>query len=690
MSSGNSNWNAIAGGGQQSANASQLSRWIAQLGVCTGAPAAALINPGDVSSLRALAGQGPLAEAGAFRMQGGQPCYLMPLNPSLAGAIGAVSIAGSSNATVAVSAAPHVPIALKCVLGGALGTAQFQVSVNGGNFGPTFTPTVAVPTFAVPGTFCTLTFPSATYVVNTTASIGINGAVTLGTGWVGAVTQTSSPLDYYEIFMSTATPGGFGVGQFLVSPDNGPGPAGGGSTMGAYLIPSTGQIVLPSTGLVLQIGQHVIVVTITTGGVLGTAIFSYTVDGGAAVTGQATTPNSGSNFVFIVPGTGVTLTFPAGTYVLNDTFTDSALGVMSHSGTGVALLTQSWAGLQANDSYAFLTAPPGHSTTDLNNACTALQNTRNFQITGVHLVTMPSSAAGALSALATLDAAMQAAFTNNGLDWQGWCECPSSQGRGGLGDIVVSGGVAVADSADTDAVIVAARGSDTTRTAIHAGSYRMTSALTGWKPARPLGWAASYMFVRLDPVQDLSAVANGPLPIYLPAGANSIGRDESVTPALDAVQFNTARTYNNVLGQVFFTITSSGSGWKNCTTQASWQDARGVRVLNSMIAQLRPVALQLMGSSPLTNPDGTIEEITRRSWSTTLDSTTKRAVGIAPGGPFTQRQASYSSATVLPSSQLGQSPKQLNINYFLQQKGFVSSIQNNVYFSGTLSITPPS
>lgn len=687
MALGNSTFTAAASGGLQQANASQLSRWIAQLGICTAGIPGTLLNPGDVNSLRALVGYGDLAEAGAFRMQGGQPCYLLPINPSIAGALGAVASAGSGNATVAASGAPHVPLTMKIILGGALGTMTYQLNVNGGNYGATKTSSATTPAFLVPGTFCTLTPPAGTYVAGDIYSVGINGVVTrIGTG-APVVTQSSSPVQSFEFFLSVLTAGGFGSGQLLVSPDGGPGPTGGGSTMGVYLIPANGQIVLPGTGVVLQIGQHVIAFTITLGGALGTMTMSYTIDGGTAVTGITTAPNSGANFVIAVPGTGVTLTFPPGTYIISDIYTDSALGVVTRTGTGTPVVTQSWTGLQSTDTYAFLTVGPGNSTSDLNTALTAAQNLRNVQFTGVHVVGLPSSAANAVAAQSTIDAAMQAAYSNNSLDWQAWCECPSSAGRMGLGDIVLSGGAAIADVADTDAVIVAARGADTNRTGIHAGTYRITSALTGWHPAVPLGWLAAWEFVRLDPVQDLSAVANGSLPLYIPPGATSIGRDESVTPALDAAQFNTMRTNQGLPNAGYFTITSGGAGWKICSTIAAWQDARAVRVLNVMTAQVRPPALQLMGSSPDTNPDGTIEEIQRRSWTTALDGATKRAVGLAPGGPFTQRQASAATATVLASSQLGVSPKQLNVSYFLQIKGFVSSEASSISFGGTIAIS---
>lgn len=688
MSLGQSQWATVAGGGIQRPNASQLARWVVQLGVCTNGTPNTLINPGsDVTSLRTLAGAGPLAEAMAFRQRSGQPCYGMALNPSVAGAISAaVTYTGSLNATMTVSVAPHVPISVLCSTAGVLGTAAFQFSVNNGPYSaPVVSGSSAPWTYLVPGTFCTLSFPSATYVVNKTMTVSTSGTVTLGSGWVGSVTQTSSPVDYYEMLATVATVGAFGTGMLNFSPDGGAGPAGGGSNFPSALIPTNGVIVIPGTGLVVTIGQHTIVVTITTPGALGTAVYSYIVDGGAAVTNQSTTPNSGSNYVVTIPQTGVTITFAPGTYVNSSTYTIGPLGgAPVIGGGGINTVTFVWAGPQTNDTFSFLATPPSYSTTDLNNALTALQNQRNVQWTGVHVVSMPSTAAAAVSAQATVDAAMANAFSVNNLDWQAVVECPSSQGRGLAGDLVTSGSNAIADTADTDTAVAAARGADTNRTAVCVGTYRLVSALTGFKQARPLGWLVVDRWVDTDPATDISAVASGPLRAYIPAGALNIGRDESVTPALDNVQFNTARTYSFQPNQVFLSITSGGSGFKNATQQQSWQDARGVRVLNVLIQQLRPIAQFFLGASPPTNPDGTIDEKQRQAWSAQLDTAAKRGTGLLSGGPFSARQASQATASVAASSQLGQSPKQLVINYFLQQLGFVSSIQNNAYFSGTL------
>jgi hypothetical protein len=685
MALGNANWTAQGGGGNQQANAAQVSRVPIQVGVALNAIPNTLLQPGDIAGIRSLVG-GPLGEAMAFRQVPGQPCLGMAINASSDGAVSAITTVGSGNATMTVAAAPHVPVSAKITTGGALGTMQVAFSVNGGAFGTPVVSSASAPwTYMVPGTFVRYSFPSGTYVLNDLYNVGITSLTVtkVGSG-VPNATITASPLDYYEFNLTVANAGGFNSGVFVVSPDGGAGPTGGGSTMSNMVLPSTGVLVIPGVGVVLTIGQHTILITITTPGALGTAVYSYQVDGGSTVTSQATTPNSGSNYVVTIPGTGVTLTFAPGTYVNSSTYTVNTLGAIALGGGAIATVSQSWAGLQVTDSYSFFCAPPSGSTSDKNAAYTAIQNLRNVQFSGVHDISLPPTAASAVSNQATLDSAMATAFGNL-LNLDAWSECPSAAANvSGFGDIVVSGGVAIRDVADTDAVVVAARGSDTNRTGLHAGTYRAVSPITGFKLLRPAGWIAAHRYVRTDPAVDLAAVASGPLPIYIPAGSLTIGRDESVTPSLDNVQINTLRTYPNMPNQAYFSITSGGGGWKKTTQQAAWQPANWVRVLNTMLAQLQPVAQQLMGANSATNADGTIEEHQRRDWSAMLDSAAKRAVGLESGGPYQVRQASAATVQVSPSSQLGVSPKTLATSYILQNLGEVTNEQNSAFFGGLL------
>jgi hypothetical protein len=604
MSLGDSSWNAVAGGGQQKTNSAQLSKSLLQFGVCTGPGPTSIVNqllqPGDQNSLLSLAGAGPLVEAAVLRLRLGLSCYIMPVPASQPGGVSAVSLSGTGAGTITPSGVPHVPIGVLCDTGGALGTAAFRFSVAGSAYGPVVTSVGGGPwVYNVPGTFCSLSFAAATYVATKTLSVGVDGTVTPGSAWVGTVTQTSSPLDFYDVYAQVVTGGALGTAVLAISLDGGPGPTGGGSFLPPMLVPTNGKVPLPGTGLLLTCAS---------------------------------------------------------------TFNGS-------------------------DYYTFVASPPSCTTSELNAAVLAARQLRNVQFEQLHSTIFPATAAGAASQLSTLDTAITTANAADGLDWGGMVECPSAApNSSGFGDIVMSGSAAIRDTADTDAVIIAARGTDTNRTALHVGMYRIASPITGRKQLRPAGWAVAARFVDTEPAQDLSALQPlGALPIYIPAGALTIGRDEMITPGIDAVSFNTLRTYRGRTG-AYLSITSSGSGWKNASTTAVWQDKGFVRILNVAIATLRPIAQNFLGQRPPVNGDGTIEESTRRAWSTIVDQAFKKAVGLLPGGGFaTGPQASFASAVVSPSSQLGAAPRLLVINYTLVSLGFVSAVQNNMYFSNTLA-----
>jgi hypothetical protein len=361
-------------------------------------------------------------------------------------------------------------------------------------------------------------------------------------------------------------------------------------------------------------------------------------------------------------------------------------GVLVIPGTGLVITCSVGAGnFVQGDTYSFLTAPPGFSTSDITTNMTAIRAQRTYRLAIVHNGAQPNTAAGAISAGSTLETAIEAAFNSDGLDWQGVTEGPSQGGTAPWGgDIVVSGSNAIRDSADTDAVVVAARvGQDWPRTALHTAMHRITSPTTGRKMLRPSGWAYVGRAVAIDPSVDPARRVDGPLPIF------QVGRDEDATPGLDDAQINAVQTERDNPGQAVASITSGGFGWKNLTTQANFQWAAGVRVLNMFIAGLRPIAKQYLGSDQVTNLDGTIEEKAARKIDGVVNTAARRRVGLESGGDFppSNPQASSASASVLRSSQLGQSPHRLDIAYDLQSLGFVSDVQSTVNYSGVLSLS---
>lgn len=476
--------------------------------------------------------------------------------------------------------------------------------------------------------------------------------------------------------------------------------------------------------------HKVVDLIIAAGGVLGVGTYKYRVGGSGNYSAPQTLPAGGTARI---PGTFCTVTFPSGTYALNEAYSIAIDGTITRSGgttgpavsqassplgtwdvlatvikaggTGTASLRVSLDGGTSSlpdfaipssgkiiipntglvltcastfverDTYAFNACEPGFSTSDATAAITAARADRTVAAVLVVFHGTPSSAAGAISLASTVETQLQAAFNSDGLDWNGWVGCPV------VGDIVMSGSNAIADSADTDSVIRTAReGQDLKRTSVWPGQHRVTSVFSGSKIKQGFQTATAPRFVDTDPRDDLAALEpSGPIDIF------AIGRDEASNQNLDDVQFCVARTYRNRNG-AFLAITAGGFGYKNLTTDAVMQDGGGFRALNASLPSLRSAGLALLAQRPQVNADGTIDEKVRRAWSAKLDGVFKRAAGLMPGGDFSKPQASIATATVLASSQLGQSPFRLDIQYTFQKLGFVSDVNGNVQFSGVITV----
>jgi len=487
--------------------------------------------------------------------------------------------------------------------------------------------------------------------------------------------------------------------------------------------------------IALSLAPHCLVeILITVAGALGTMKYKWRLRGTGTWSAAITSTASPDPNVFRVPGTYCKLSFAAGTYVLNSTYTISTAGVITRGGSAINTVTQASSPIDTydvvatvvkagalgaavlrvsmdggntslpdlaipsggvivlpgtgivltctvttlnfvvDDTYTFVAHDPGYSSGDLDDALDAIRADATLAGALVHVIATPGTAAGAISQAASLDAALTDAREDDGLDWQGLCECPV------VDDIIDSGSAALLDTADTDSVIRAARaGQDLKYTALAAAQHRMTSSLTRQKLKRPFGWALAYRFTRTNPRDDISKRADGPLAIF------DIGRDELFNQNLDDVQINVAQSLRSRSG-VFLAITSGGFGFKNLTTDADFQDAGGVRALNIGVRRLREVADTMIGLRLDTNADGTIEEKERKKLSARLDNELKRALGLKAGGDFVEAQVSLAEAEVLATSQLGESPHRLEISYVIQKLGFVSDVAGVGRFSGTIAV----
>lgn len=334
-----------------------------------------------------------------------------------------------------------------------------------------------------------------------------------------------------------------------------------------------------------------ILITCTTGGTLGTAKFTFTLGTGSA--SQPVTSAAGwSSTGYRVLGTYCTVVFTAGTYATDDTYLISTLGVVTHpTGTGPAVPTFSaspidwyrptitittsgalataqftysldgtasnasgaivttaggtyalpntgivltFSGAQTvDDTFAFTSAGPTYSNSELQDGLTALETT--YLSSGESMVGVVgnlASTAAWVTQCGTLATAGAALF-NLGVFVRFFNGIPQ------VGTITGNSGSVTVNSASTDSAIQTARLSvSTPYVAACAGDEDLTSAISGLSFRRNNAWSSSVRAAAVDPAENIGAVADGAVP-----GVTYLYRDETVTPGLDAVGFITMRTF---------------------------------------------------------------------------------------------------------------------------------------------------
>ena len=279
---------------------------------------------------------------------------------------------------------------------------------------------------------------------------------------------------------------GIGGGPVLAIPAN---PTTAGSA-GAVTKNGTGLSVITVAGAAND--AYSVAILITAGGVNpagGTATFQYSLDGGTTWSPVTSVPVSGT---YVIPNSGLTLTFSAATLV-------------------------------AADTYTFVCTSPGFSLSDLNAALTAaLASSYSFGF--VHVVGPASTAAGAAAMAAAVDVQMSTAAVSKRFIW-GIIEVPQ----------------------DTDANIMTAfANTASTRVMAAAGFAVVASAINGRQLSRSAGWVLAERTAAVTMGTDLGRVKDGSLP-----GVVSISRDERATPALDNARLATLRT---IIGRQGFYI----------------------------------------------------------------------------------------------------------------------------------------
>jgi hypothetical protein len=467
--------------GQLASLPPSIANSMVSLGICSAGIPNTLYSVASSSVAQSQMGQGPLVEAvvDALSVAGG-PALAMPLNPTTAGAVGSVTHSPALGAgTVTPSRAPAVSIAVKVTTGGALGTAAIAISLAGGGYGaPVVSVTGSTWAYLVPGTNTTITLTAATYVLNDVYTVATTGVVTVvGTGPSSNVTQVSSPLDIYDVQ-----------------------------------------------------------VTITTSGALGAAIFIYSVDGGTNVSAQILVPSGG---VYVIPGTGVVLTF-ASTFV-------------------------------ALDVYEFTTTTASFSNTDVTNAYTALLGAP-IEWSLSHVIGMGANAAAAASLAAAVEAQMVLAMA--GFRYvHSVIECPQSESD--------------ATIATAFSNFVSAFG----RTSVVCGDAMVQSTISGRTIRRNLGTPYASRLAAIRPAESPARQKTGAI-----QNVTKIFRDERKTPFLDANRFVTAGQEVGVAGFFFVSGNTMAAGGSD------YAEIMNGRVMDMSCRIVRSAALTYLNDDVTVDP----------------------------------------------------------------------------------------
>lgn len=140
------------------------------VGTCSSGTAATLYTFSQPSAVTATLGQGPAATLACHILDvAGGSVDVMKTAGSTAATNTAVTETGPDgpNVTVAGTATDFFHVIVTMVLGGALGTARFTYSLDGGETTSAVRTTAGGGTFLMPGTGLTLTFAAGTHVVGT-------------------------------------------------------------------------------------------------------------------------------------------------------------------------------------------------------------------------------------------------------------------------------------------------------------------------------------------------------------------------------------------------------------------------------------------------------------------------------------------------------------------------------------------
>lgn len=227
-------------------------------------------------------------------------------------------------------------------------------------------------------------------------------------------------------------------------------------------------------------------VLITKGGILGAGKCKISLDGGENYLGEILIPAGGT---YAIPHTNLTLTFPAGTYVLDEYYT-------------------------------FTTTQPLYDESEMTAAMAAiLADSRTWSF--VHFVNLPADGPE------TEDFAQQAATDM------------------ALAETAARYAFAMLDCGpDSDADLLAAFVSfANARVCVPAGEIMLNSAIYPRLLSRPAAWSVAARLAAIAPGESPGYVGRGILP-----GVDELVRDERITEGLEDARFTVLQTYVGLAG----------------------------------------------------------------------------------------------------------------------------------------------
>lgn len=196
---------------------------------------------------------------------------------------------------VSYSCYPANQIVLTCTAGGLLGTAVFSFSIENGSSGSITTLTNSPFTFQFPGTQTIAYFPQQNYLTNAVYVINTEGQISYWNGAIPGITQITSPLNALNVMIVGPNP--------IID-----------TTFAIDGYSNNGHPSAP------------IVITITTGGTLGTMEYEYLTFG---TTYGPFVSEAGNGFAAVLSGTQTRAIFHAGSYTGAATYTINVDGTIT-------------------------------------------------------------------------------------------------------------------------------------------------------------------------------------------------------------------------------------------------------------------------------------------------------------------------------------------------------------------------